>query len=166
MKKLLPIILLIAGSGIGAGAGIVLKPESKTPCEETSCDEVGHGSNEGDGSDVGASDEAADYAFVAMKSQFVVPIVRQERVAALVVLSLSLQVPAGEEEAIYSREPKLRDVFLKVLFDHANIGGFDGAFTQSGKLSLLRVALLEAARHEAKVSVSDVLITDIVRQEM
>ena len=43
-------------------------------------------------------------------------------------------------------EPKLRDVFLQVLFDHANMGGFRGAFTRSDVLEPLRTALREAAQ--------------------
>ena len=67
---------------------------------------------------------------------------------------------------IYAIEPKLRDALLRVLFDHAHIGGFDGAFTESGRLSLLRVGLLEAAQATLGPVVTDILITDIVRQEV
>ena len=47
-----------------------------------------------------------------------------------------------------------------------NMGGFDGAFTESGRLSVLRVALLEAAHATLGKDVTDILITDVVRQEM
>ena len=81
-------------------------------------------------------------------------------------MSLSLEVQPGSEDAIYSREPKLRDALLRVLFDHAFIGGFDGTFTESSRLTALKVALLEAAQSVLGDLVSDSLITDIVRQEM
>ena len=67
--------------------------------------------------------------YVKLNNQFVVPVVEDGRVAAMVVLSLSLEVEAGNTEAVYQREPKLRDAFLQVLFDHANVGGFCGSFT-------------------------------------
>ena len=63
--------------------------------------------------------------YVKLSNQFVVPVVKGKTVVSLVVLSLSLEVPEGQKDAVFRREPKLRDSFLQVLFDHANIGGFD-----------------------------------------
>jgi hypothetical protein len=83
----------------------------------------------------------------------------------MVVLSLSLEVEAGSTEAVYQREPKLRDVFLQVLFDHANVGGFSGSFTDGSNLVVLRTSLKEAAALVLGTSVKDVLITDIARQD-
>lgn len=57
-------------------------------------------------------------------------------------------------------------MFLRVLFDHANAGGFRGTFTDGSTLVALRRALLEAARSAMGAEgVLDVLITDIVRQD-
>ena len=67
--------------------------------------------------------------------------------------------------AIYSKEPKLRDSFLQVLFDHANIGGFDGAFTNANNLAVLRGALREVAQKDMGDQVTDVLIVEIARQD-
>lgn len=160
MAKLLPITLMLLGGAVGAGAGIFLKPaepvcETPEGCEEKK--EI---------AEPAAEDEQEDVSYIAMQNQFVVPVIRSERVQALVVLSLSLETLPDKAEAIFSREPKIRDVFLQVLFDHAHIGGFDGTFTESGRLSVLKVALLEAARSVVGTIVSDVIITDIVRQEM
>ena len=100
-----------------------------------------------------------------MNNQFVVPVVSGDRVQALVVLSLSLEVPAGQKDAIYAREPKLRDSFLQVMFDHANVGGFDGAFTNANNLDVLRSALREVAQKDMGDQISDVLIIEIARQD-
>ncbi len=62
-------------------------------------------------------------------------------------------------------EPKLRDVFLRVLFDHANAGGFSGSFTKTTRMNTLRMGLLEAAQKALGPVVSDVLIVDVVRQD-
>lgn len=156
MKALIPIVLALLGTGIGAGAGKFLAP----PKVEESCTE----DCESDEELTEESDEEPEY--LRLQNQFVVPVVRDERVRSLVVLSLSLEANAGATDTIYSREPKLRDALLRVLFDHAHIGGFDGAFTESGRLSLLRVALLEAAQATIGKDVTDILITDIVRQEV
>ena len=101
-----------------------------------------------------------------MPTQFVVPVLEGGRVGALVVLALSLEVPVGQTDLVFTREPKLRDAFLRVLFDHANAGGFRGSFTDAATLVSLRRALLEAARKALGAdAVSDVLITDILRQD-
>ena len=156
MAKLLPIILLIIGAAIGGGAGMFLKPEEPV-CEEDPCEEAVV--------EVEAEPEV-EPTYLAMKSQFVVPVIQNELVKSLVVMSISLEIEPESTEYVFSREPKLRDTFLQVLFDHAHVGGFNGAFTESGRLSLLRVALLEAAQSVVGQKVSDILITDIVRQEM
>ena len=87
-------------------------------------------------------------------------------VASLVVLSLSIEVNSGETDKIYKKEPRLRDAFLQVMFDHANAGGFDGEFTGSNQMVLLRSALKEVAIKTGGSSLSDVLIHDIVRQDL
>jgi len=156
MAKLLPIIFLIIGAAIGGGAGMFLKPEPEECLEET-CDDV---------QDPEPAEEEAELNYIAMKNQFVVPVIQKERVHSLVVLSLSLEAVQETAEQIFTKEPKLRDAFLRVLFDHAHNGGFNGAFTESGRLSVLRVALLEAAQTVVGDEVSDILITEIVRQEM
>lgn len=172
MAKLLPLILLIIGVAAGGGAGMVLK-KSPEECAEESCpdEHAAEKDEHSTGKDELAAEKDEDSKkeepnYVRMKNQFVVPVVKNDRVQSLVVLDISLETEPGSEDLIYTREPKLRDGFLRVLFDHAHIGGFDGTFTESGRLSMLRVALLEAAQSVIGASVSDILITDIVRQEL
>jgi hypothetical protein len=100
-----------------------------------------------------------------MNNQFVIPVVEDGHVAAMVILALSLEVAHGKTQDAYGREPKLRDAFLQILFDHANAGGFNGSFTDGANLVLLRKALLEAAKNILGDVVSDVLISDIARQD-
>ncbi len=104
--------------------------------------------------------------FVKLNNQFVVPIVGRSRVEALMVISLSLETIPGLSERVFSLEPKLRDLFLQVMFDHANMGGFDGSFTQASNLEGLRRALREVAQAQLGKDVSNVLIVDIVRQDI
>jgi hypothetical protein len=158
MKKLLPLVLLLIGSGAGVGAGMFLRPPPADPIAdgtETVSVETAHAETQGRDS----------REYVKMNNQFVVPVVDNGRVTALVVLSLSLEVPPGQKDAIYAKEPKLRDSFLQVMFDHANIGGFDGAFTNANNLDVLRGALREVAQKDMGDQISDVLIVDIARQD-
>lgn len=156
MGKLLPLLLVLIGAVGGLGAGFVLRPPPA----------------EGEAAEVAPPPDPAldaegkplhDYA--KLNNQFIVPVVEDGEVAALVVLSLSLEVTPGLTETVFSREPKLRDAFLQVLFAHANAGGFRGSFTENVTLSSLRQSLLETARGIIGSGVSDVLIIDLVRQD-
>ncbi len=158
MRKILPILLAVLGLGAGAGAGLMLRPEP----ELAEIDEHAEAEAEAVEAEQAA---AAELDFVKLNNQFIVPIVRDGQVTAMIAMSVSLQVKIGMREDVYSREPKLRDLFLRVMFDHANAGGFDGQFTSSDTLGALRRALLEAARSVMGRDVSDILIIDIVRQD-
>ncbi|WP_298492492.1 flagellar basal body-associated FliL family protein [uncultured Maritimibacter sp.] len=164
MGKILPILLALIGLGGGVGAGILLRPAPEevvlSPCGDgTAPAPVQAAPDEGE-------EAEPTTAFVKINNQFVVPVVAGDRVTALVVMSISLEVKAGQTEGIYAREPKVRDVFLQVLFDHANAGGFDGAFTSGPKMTTLRGGLTEAARIVLGDNIVDVLITDIARQDV
>lgn len=153
MGKILPVLLALIGIGGGMGAGFYLRPPTETAAEvEAAADQA-------------PRPQAAQPDYVKLNNQFIVPIIEGGRVASMVVLSLSLEVSAGKTEEIYSREPKLRDAFLQVLFDHANTGGFRGSFTDGSNLVLLRRALREKAVSVVGEVVTDVLITDIARQD-
>ncbi len=149
IRKLLPVILALLGLGIGVGAGIFLRP---VPAADAVVEPQ-------------PLDPALTPEYTKMANQFVVPVLVNGKVSAMIILSLSLEVKQGMTAAVYDTEPKLRDVFLQVLFDHANAGGFSGAYTDGANLLLLRKALLEAAKGVLKEDVSDVLISDIVRQD-
>jgi hypothetical protein len=155
MRKLLPLFLGLFGLSLGAAAGFVLRPAqdpsvpagTKTPATEQS------------------SDPATPKDYAKLANQFIIPVLAQGKVSALMVLSLSLEVRAGTTAQVNAAEPKLRDAFLQVMFDHANSGGFSGSYTDAATLIPLRTALLEVAKSVLGDKVSDVLITDILRRD-
>ncbi|MEP4249630.1 flagellar basal body-associated FliL family protein [Tateyamaria sp.] len=159
MTKLFPLILLLIGVGAGVGAGVFLRPEVVPVVEDMDSKMEEAGGVE----EIDEGDPTSEY--VKMSNQFVVPIVDGDSVKGLVVMSLTLEVIAGQKDAVYTREPKLRDSFLQVMFDHANIGGFDGAFTNASNLAVLRGALLEVSQKVMGKQVTDVLIVEIARQD-
>ncbi len=162
MGKLLPIILIVLGVAGGGGAGFFLRPVPEPVAD------ADHGEKENAKADhktAPPDEEENPPAFVKLNNQFVVPVVSSENVSALVVLSLTLETYEAATEQLYSLEPKIRDTSLRVLFDHAFSGGFDGQFTVPTKLDTLRKALLDAINLIAKDAVTDVLITDIIRQD-
>lgn len=151
MKTAFLFLLPVLALPVGIGAGVALRP-------------VDHGETEQSGeADVQDPAEAPEY--VKLTNQFVVPILADGQVVSLVILSLSIEVAPGHGEEIYAKEPKLRDAFLQVLFDHANAGGFNDDFTKGAALAPLRQALREAAVAALGPMVTGVLISDIVRQD-
>jgi len=129
MRVLLPLLLALLGTGGGIAAGLVLHPAmGKAPVARQTQDGPDPTNR---AETAGSRREAAadDAEFVKLNNQFVIPVVSEDRISAMIVLSLSLEIARGQAQTVYSREPKLRDGFLQVLFDHANMGGFDGEFT-------------------------------------
>lgn len=153
MKMILPLLMGLTGLAAGGAAGHMLRspaPESSVEAQEVPA--------------AAQPDQAHEY--VKMTNQFVVPVMQAGRVASLVVMSLTLEVVEGTSERAYAVEPKMRDAFLQVMFDHANTGGFTGAFTESLPMDNLRKALLEAAQSIGGKTMKDVLISEIVRQDI
>lgn len=147
MKKLLPLIVGLVALLAGAGGGYMLRPQAETVAEPP------------------PEENTVPPDYVKLNNQFVVPVLDKGRVVSMVILSLSLEVVTGTTERVYEIEPKLRDAFLQVLFDHSNAGGFRGSFTDGANLVVLRKALLESAQSILDDKVSDVLIVEIVRQD-
>lgn len=151
MKWILPLLMVLVAAAGGAGAGYFLQPAAESspqqdisPVEETSGEAV---------------------SYYKLPNQFVVPLLENGRMSAMVVMTLSLQLRGEPGEQIPAQEPKLRDEFLRVMFDHANAGGFRGNFTSEAQTGPLRRALLESARKVVMQKVEDVLITDLLRQD-
>ena len=163
LSKLLPVILLIIGTGGGIGAGIMLAPAPE-PVESAEASKPAAPKPEAKEPEELSEENQREY--IKINNQFVVPVVERENLTSLVVMSLSLEAKKGTTEKVHAYEPKLRDVFLQVLFDHANMGGFRGAFTRSDVLDPLRTALREAAQKHLGKDVYDVLIMEISRQDV
>lgn len=169
MKKLLPLVLGIIGLIGGVVGGQMLKPAPE-PVADGNCDTAVQECPKTDEEPIMAlavehydPDKVWDY--VKLPKQFVIPIIKKERVSALVVLSISLEIEPGQSDAVLARAPKLKDGFLQVMFAHANSGGFDGAFTTGQSMKDLRGSLNNVARRYLGETVHDVLIEEIVKQE-
>ena len=172
LRKLVPLVLALMGLGAGIGAGMVLRPTPVVAAGDTS---VADTAAEAHSPSAAAANPAQEtpvvdekgvplFDYVKLNNQFVVPVVQEGNVDALVVMSLSLEVAVGHSDQVHALEPKLRDAFLRVLFDHANSGGFAADFTDTTSMVVVRDALRETAVKILGALVTDVLITDLIRQ--
>lgn len=151
MKTLLvPLGLGLIGLGVGAGAGWMLRPPPDPVADavETPLPAV----------------TSAELEAMRLPQHFVVPVLADGRVQSMMVLSVALELRPGHGLSLAKHEPRMRALFLQVLFDHANQGGFEGVFTSGEALIRLRRTLRDAARAEYGDAVHDVLITEILRQ--
>ena len=194
IRKLIPVLLALIGLGGGVGAGLALKPAAEASQAEAAA-AASHAPAEGGAAPEGEAPAAVEHGaaagtaalaeptgtgqehpsdpegapvldYVKLNNQFVIPIVENGAVRAMVILALSLEVSVGGREQVYAMEPKLRDTLLQVLFNHANSGGFKGTFTDATNMVILRDALREAAIKTLGSIVTDVLIIDMARQDL
>lgn len=163
MKKLLPIILLLVGIGAGVGAGLVLRPEPAPVEAAEGAESEAHAEKSGKIDEEGPP---TGREYVDLVDQFIVPVVNDNAVASLILITLTIEVESGNREAIFEAEPRIRGALLQAMFDHANIGGFSGAFTNSSKLDRLRETFLEVAQKSYGDEITDVLIVQITRQDI
>lgn len=155
MSKLLPLVFGLLGLGAGAGVAFVSQVGDEAAAPETA-----------DKKDQAETTDKNAFEYIRLTNQFVIPIIEDEVVVSMVVLSLSLEVEPGLNQKIYALEPKLRDAFIRVLFDHANMGGFGKRFTDVEMLNLLRSNLRDVAYRELGDVLNDVLIIDLARQDV
>ena len=183
IRKLLPVLVILLAVAGGLYGGEVVR-QSQTP-EEAAQDDGGGGATDkqAGGHDAPAPDAHAAPAKSAGKaeghgaagpsqmsyyrfpSQFFVPVMHGDRLDGMMVLTLTVEMPAEVQEDVFKKEFRLRDAFLRTLLIHANTGGFDGNFTADPAQQRLRTALLTAAQAAAGPDVQRILIEYIVRQE-
>ncbi len=159
MRKLLPILLAFIGLAAGSAAGHFLRPEAEIGAGEET-ETGGHGA----AVEAHAAPEQAEY--VQLDKQFVVPLVEDDRIVGMVLMTLAIEADPGSSDLVFEREPKLRDAFLQAMFLHAQSGCFAGASTASAPMADLRGALRKAARDVIGPAAHDVLVTEIARQDL
>lgn len=166
MRLLIPLALGLVGLGAGVGAGVALRgdplpaPDADLVASVAPCGDAGPGHAEPTRS------KGEPTVFIRLDKQFVVPVIHDGRVDAMVAMALTLEVDPEIEDTVYSREPKLRDAFLRILLDHANTGGFDGTFTANTVVQTLTGRLLQEGREAVGAGLTDILILDLAKQEI
>lgn len=168
-RKLFPVLLICVTIAGGFAAGQKLRPVADEPEKDNAA--AGGGSEaalSGDlqelAGEAGAL-KAVNPGYFRFPDQFFVPVMHGDRLDGVMVLTLTVEMEASVSEAVYAREFRLRDAFLRALLIHANTGGFDGNYTTEPRMRRLRRDLLSTARQVTEGRITDVLIGDIVRQE-
>lgn len=152
MKKYLPFVLGLVGLLAGSAAGWFLRPLPE-PVVAVAAAPLPY------------DPAPANTETLRLPNQFVVPIIAEGRVRSMVVMGVALELLPDHGVSLDRHEARLRSILLQVMFDHANLGGFEGVFTSGEALLSLRRTLRDVARAELGPVVHDVLITELLRQE-
>jgi len=174
MKPVLAAILVLLGLAGGAGLGLHFKRaagEAEAPAPRSPGDAAAV-ANRGDDAEGGDSAPEPDPAmagegsnYIAIGPQIVIPVVEGRETRALMMFEIALDVASDESEMVYALEPRLRDAFLRELFEMSHTGAFMTTYTDHRVIRELRDKLLAAARQHLGQRVRDVLILDVMRQE-
>lgn len=165
MKFVLPLLIALVGLGAGVGAGIALRPAAEEPADAEAV--TAEAPDPFAPVAMTRQKPAGELAIVPMEKPFVVPVFAEDKVRAMMVVSLAVEIRAADETQVKTLQPRLRDALLGVMFRHANSGGFDGTFTEGRRMDDLRSALFAAAASVLGMeALGDVLITEIARQDV
>ncbi|MGF1445903.1 MAG: flagellar basal body-associated FliL family protein [Pikeienuella sp.] len=148
MKLLLCAALIVMGLVGGAAIGHLLRP------------------NSGSATQAPASPPSGPSDYVEIARQMIVPVVAGGETEALMIFEVALDVPASARERAFQREPRIRDAFLREMFEMSYAGAFADTYTSERVMEELRARLLAAARLHLGQRVRDVLILDALRQEL
>lgn len=177
MKALLfPIILAIfAAGGVlaadkvrGNGAPAAISGDAHGEASDSHDKSNSHGKSEkkdGGHGEKGGDDYGGQTDFINFKRQFVVPVLKDNAVDALILINLALEVPASERDNMFRLEPRFRDAFIRELLQLSDDGYFDQELTSSDTYEILRETLSRAANDISDGGVNKVLILDLSRQD-
>ena len=163
LKKIIPVLALFLGLAGGGTAALMLAPSQN---ENTAPEEAGDTGTSADAiTEAGKNDAPSSLEIVKLPSQFVIPVIVDNRVRAMVILTVALEVALGQGDHVRALEPKLRDEFLAELFSLAALDGFKDDLISRKTLELVKRALSERSKDVLGLKDVTVLITDMARQD-
>ncbi|MGJ8560755.1 MAG: hypothetical protein ACSHX3_11005 [Litorimonas sp.] len=134
------------------------KPEKADSHGKSDKKTSGHGHKGGD-------TYGGETDFIKFNRQFVVPVLKDNAVDALVLINLALEVPANKRDEMFRLEPRFRDGFIRELLQLSDDGYFDQELTSSDTYEILRETLSRAANDISDGGVNKILILDLSRQD-
>ncbi len=157
MKALLPVLLIVAALAGGLFGGRALKPvDEQAESEKMPVDTP---------MPAPVLSVESGFEYVKFSRQFVIPVIEDETTTSLIVADFQLEVIPGASEYAFDRRPKLRDVFLDVLYRHSHTGALKNSLVSDRVTTDLRADLLTASRKVLGDRVHSVLITGLLRQK-
>lgn len=176
MKALITVVLYSVAAGGGVVAASYFKSNAApadAPTEATK-DSKSHekkdshvkkDSHAKDSQDGHGEAKSGEINYLKFKRQFVVPVIGEDHVDALVLLNIGVSMSGDIKEEVFRHEPKFRDAFMRELLSMSNAGYFNDELTRPATYEVLRETLLRAARDVMDEGIEDILILDFARQD-
>lgn len=169
MQKIIALVIVLFGVGGGLALGVALRPGGAAPGPDGAMARAAasaEAAGELDGGDGDDGEAGADRDYVQIGRQIIIPVVKDGETQALMLFDLALDVPSSMAERTFAAEPRLRDAFLRELFEMSYTGAFSSTYTDERIIEEVRGKLRAAARRVLGDAVAEVLILDIMRQEL
>ncbi len=139
------------------------KPEKKADKKDAKGD--GHGKSADDGHS-SSGGEAGEVIYFKFSREFVVPVVSQGRVTALVILNLNLEADADMSQKLFEMEPKLRDNIMTTLITISNDGKTFESMTDLENYESIRSMVMMNLKSVMATGIHNVLIVDLAKQDL
>ncbi len=180
MKQLIPSLIAGVFIVIGGAGGYFVKNMGSAEASTASAghgEASGHGEKESSGHDKPKADKggghdkeesgaSGDIAYYKFTREFVVPLIRNERVESLVIINLNLEVDSSESQKLFSMEPKLRDNIMTTLIKLSNDGDTLHTLTDVDHYETIRSMVLANLQGAISESIQNVLILDMAKQDL
>lgn len=179
MKQIIPAIIAAIFVVLGAGGALFMKGafssggEAAASSDGHGAEASGHGeakaSGHGGGGAHGAKSSAGtsgDVEYFKFSREFIVPLTRGERVDALVIINLNLEIDKSISGQIYGMEPKLRDNIMSTLIRLSNEGVALADLTNPENYETIRSMILGNLRELVPNGLENVLILDMAKQHI
>lgn len=182
MKNIVSIITLAVCIGAGSAGGFFLKSgagASSTAGDglassDKKHDDKGHDADKGHDkkaekkgkhgkSDYASSGKAEYYKFTR---EFIVPIMKDERVESLVIININLETEPGVSQSLFTMEPKLRDNIMTTLIDLSNDGHTLERMTSAENYETIRSMIKKNLTSVVSTGIENVLIVDLAKQDV
>lgn len=167
IQKFLPVIIIAVAGLVGGGGGYFAKSMTSAAAPAASEDgpheeaDDGHGKNKSGHGGGHGEEDATSTTYMKFSRQFVVPVVKNGRPKAMVILDINIEVDGSYDESVYSLEPRLRDAFLTQLLALSSQGMLPQMLEDTDKLEYTKTALLETSREIMGDAALDILILDL-----
>lgn len=131
-----------------------------------SSDDSGHGSSAGSHGAGHGSGSSGDVSYYRFSREFVVPVLKDDRVASLVILNINLEVDSNTSAQLFSMEPKLRDNIMSSLIALSSDGDVFNNITDVESYESVRSVVLMNLKNVVPHGIHNVLIVDMAKQDL
>ncbi len=176
MKNIILAIIVIFCVSVGGAGGHFLKNSTGTAAVDAKIDARKMPEKNGEGAPAPKKDahgkkspgsvSSSDLDYFKFSREFVVPIIRDGKVASLIILNINLEVDGSLTDELFSLEPKIRDNIMTTLVQLSNDGSTLVAISDVQNYESIRATLLMNLGKVVPSGIRNVLIVDMGKQDL